>query len=368
MKKIGILTFQSTINYGAQLQNYALQEYISNNGENIDTYVINYNNNTVNSIEKKLYLKDQNSIKDFVKYIKNGKSKRNRWYRFEEFRKKYINLTDEYDRDNIKKVDKIIDYYVVGSDQVWNLDITGDDYTYFLDFVKNNHKKYSYAASLGKTKFNMEQSNIMKNLLSDFESVNVREKSAEDFLKGLDLSNVTAVMDPTFLLTKEDWINKFNIKLHNEKQKYILVYMIDNIKENFKKIKKFAKDNNLKIIYITNDFFNIQGVKNVRDASPIEFLNYIYNSQYIITGSFHAICFSLIFNKNFFYILNKSNGRNSRLLDLMKIINIDDNNNITGKSNIEKINLDYILINDNLKNYVANSREKLNSIIKEWRD
>ena len=366
MKKIGILTFQSTVNYGAQLQNFSLQEYISNCGKIFETYVINYNNSTINSVEKNLYLKEQKNIKDFIKYIKNGKSKRSKWNKFEDFRKKYINLTDEYNIENIDKLEEILDYYIVGSDQVWNLDITGDDYTYFLDFVKNDNKKYSYAASLGKNSFNFQQENKVHNLLSKFKVIYVREKSAEKYLKSLKIKNVETVMDPTFLLSKEEWVNKFKIHFSYEKQKYILVYMIDNIKTNFKKIKRFAKENNLKIIYITSDFMSVSNVKNIRDASPVDFLNYICNAEFVVTGSFHAICFSLIFNKNFFYILNKSNGRNSRILDLMELTDINDYNDITEKQSIERINLNYKLINDNLDRYITKSKNNLKSIIEEW--
>lgn len=368
MKKIGILTFQSTVNYGAQLQNFALQEFISKNNKNLDVCVINYDNKTVNSIERKFNLKDQKNLKDFIKYLKNGRSKKRRWLSFEKFRKEYINLTREYTERDIKRVDSKIDYYVVGSDQVWNLDITGSDYTYFLNFVKDKEKKESYAASLGKTIFTKQESAKISKFLSEFNHINVREKSAEEFLKSKKIKNVNTVMDPTFLLSKEEWERLFELKSINGKNEYILVYMIDNIKENFKKIKKFAKKNKLKVVYLTNDFFNIHKVKNIRDASPIDFLNYIYNSKYVVTGSFHAICFSIIFNKNFYYAYNQHNGRNSRLKDLLNSLNIENDNNITNISIINKCQLDYKKINGILRKQINHSKNSLNDIIKKWSD
>lgn len=364
MNKIGILTFQCTVNYGAQLQNYALQEYISDASKESEVCVINYDNSTVNSIEKKLFLKDQKSIKEFIKYFKNGRYKKKKWERFELFRNQYINLTELFSPNNISNLDNLIDYYVVGSDQIWNLDITGNDFNYFLDFVSDNGKKFSYAASFGKTSFSDEQLKEINSLLSKFSIINVREKSAENMLNRIGLANVNTVVDPTFLLSKSDWLTRFN--LEKKPNDYIFVYMIDNVKENFKRIKKFASRNNLKIVYVNSDFFNVSGVFNDRVASPVDFLNYIYNARYVVTGSFHAICFSIIFNKNFYYILNKNNGRNSRLEDLLNVLKIDDNNNITDSGDITEINLNYDLINSNIDDIIKNSKIIIDSMIKKW--
>lgn len=364
MKKIGILTFQDTLNYGAQLQNFALQEYLKKILKKCEIYVINYKNEQIDSIEKKINLYDQKKIKDFIKFVKNGKSKKKKWAEFEKFREKYINLTQTYTINNIKNIENKMDYFVAGSDQIWNTDITGNDYTYFLDFVQDKEKKHSYAASIGKLHYSNEQKDKIYKLLKNFKNITVRENSANKELTFIGIKDVNTVMDPTFLLSKEEWIKNLNLK--KNKSEYIFVYMIDEVSRNFKKIKRFADKNKLDIIYINNNFFNIRKVVNDRKASPIDFLNYIYNAKYIITGSFHAICFSLIFNKDFYYIYNKKNGRNSRIEDLMKLLKISDDSNITDTENINKVNIEYSTVVKLMNEEINSSKNIIKDITKNW--
>ena len=318
-KKVGILTFQRTTNYGAQFQNYALQEYLKQ-FDDLEIEVINYENEKISATEKRVESSEYKGIKGLIKYILIGKNRKIKWENFERFRKENIHLTKEYTKENIKQIENQYDFFLVGSDQVWNTDITGNDFNYMLNFVTNDKKKYSYAASIGMDNINVNNKNKVINDLKKFQKINVREETAKALLEENGLTNVSVVMDPVFLIDKKTWLEKMNLSF--DKEKYIFVYMIDNVKENMKKIKRLAKKEKLKVIYINNDIFNILGVKNIKDASPTEFLNYLYNSKYIITGSFHAICLSLIFNKDFYYILNKKFKRNSRLTDLVQKANI----------------------------------------------
>lgn len=362
MKRIGIMTFQRTTNYGAQYQNYALQEYLKKL-KNLDVKVIDYDNMTVNGIEKKLELKDQKNVKDIIKFFKNGSKKKSKWEKFENFRNEKIVMTDYYDRTNITSIVDKIDFYLVGSDQIWNPYITGNDYNYFLEFEKEDYKKYSYAASFGNYDFSEEIKEKIKDKLTKFHKITVREESAVEFLNDLGIKNSKSVIDPTFLLSRQEWEEK--LKLSEDGDDYILVYMIDDPQKNMVKIKKIAKQEKLKIIYINNEFFNINGVKNLRDCSPVDFLNYLKKSKYIITGSFHAICMSLIFQKEFFYILNNKLKRNSRIIDLMEELNIngrDITNNTINTNN----SLNYDTIKNLLSIKINNSKNILNGYYEEW--
>lgn len=361
-KKIGILTFQRTVNYGAQFQNFALQEYL-NSYKDLDVEVINYENDQVNKIEKRATFFEQKNIKDIIKYLKNGHSKNKRWDRFEEFRNEYINLSKYYDKHNINEVNRIYDYFVVGSDQVWNTIITDNDTNYYLDFVVDDSKKFSYAASIGNNDIFLKDNSEFINLLKKFQKINVREESAKKILEKNKLNNIDVVVDPTFLMTKDEWINKLDLK--KEKDKYILVYMIDNARTNMKKIRELAKREKLEIIYINNNFFNELGINNNRTASPVQFLNYLYNSKYVVTGSFHAICLSIIFNKNFYYILNKKIDRNSRITDLIQKLNIKDND-ITDSVHINLCNIDYNIVNELIKKEIEKSKKIIENMIKNW--
>lgn len=359
-KKVGILTFQNTTNYGAQLQNFALQEYLKQS-KNLTIEVINYNNENINKVERQIELPDNKSLKQIVKYFLVGKQRKEKWNNFEKFRNKYISLTEEYNKDDIVQIENKLDYFVVGSDQVWNTDITGDDYNYMLDFIKDNSKKYSYAASIGLDNLTSKEEIISK--IKKFKQINVREETAKDLLEQNNIKDINVVIDPVFLIEKEEWINR--LKLTPKEGNYIFVYMIDSYKENIKKIKAFANKEHLSVIYINNNIFNTFGVKDVKTASPTEFLEYLYGAKYVITGSFHAVSFSLIFNKNFYYILNNKFKRNSRITDLIKKLDIK-NRDITNKKKIDKYSIDYEKINIKINNEIKKSQKIIEEMTQRW--
>ena len=357
--KIGNLTFQRTTNYGAQLQNYALQEYLKQ-FNNLEVDVINYENEKINGVERRIGLLEEKSIKNIIKYFLVGRKRNNRWDKFEEFRSQYMNLTERYNKYNIEQIENKYDYFLVGSDQVWNTDITGNDYNYMLDFVKDNKKKCSYAASIGKE--NIDNKKLLTKI-SEFQQINVREDSAKKLLEENGIKNVKTVTDPVFFLSKDEWIKKLN--LVPKKGNYILVYIIDNYKENIKRIREYAKQKHLDVVYINNNILNSHKVKDIKTASPKDFLEYLYGAKYVITGSFHAICFSLIFNKDFYYILNKTNKRNSRMTDLMNKLDIK-NKDVTDKKEIKETNINYELINLKIENEIKKSKDILKKMINEW--
>lgn len=353
MSKIGILTFQQTVNYGAQFQNYALQEYIKGKQEQIET--INYQNDSLAEIEKPSSLFKQKSLKRAIKFIKCHKYHESKWDKFETFRKKYISLTKPCDKNNIARICANLDGIIVGSDQVWNTDITHNDYAYYLDFEKDNSKKYSYAASFGYSELPSGNRQLILSYLKQFQSINLREKSALDMIKSIDCDK-NAVLDPTFLLNKEEWITKLGLK-KDDSRKYVFVYMIDETKENLEKIYELAKEENLEIVHIRDGFKELKNIQSIRDASPQEFLNLLYNAKYAVVGSFHGLCLSLIFNKNFYYVLNNTHNRNSRLIDLL------DTTNLLNRNIFEPETIDYGVVNKILEENIDNSKRILNSII-----
>lgn len=362
MKKTAILTFQNTTNYGAQLQNYALQEYLKQFNE-VTVKVINYDNEKIDLTERKFKLSRYKGIKGLIKYLLIGWKSKIKWINFEKFRKNHMNLTKEYNKDNIKQTENKYNYFLVGSDQVWNTDITGNDYNYMLDFVRDNDKKYSYAASIGLDTLTNKKEIISK--IKRFKQINVREETAKILLEQNNVKNVKVTVDPVFLIEREEWINKLN--LVPKKGNYIFVYMIDDYKENIKKIRKFAKKEHLSVIYINENMFNSFGVKDIKTIDPKEFLEYLYGAKYVITGSFHAVSFSLIFNRDFYYILNKKFTRNSRIVDLMKKLEIK-NKDITDKKKIKKANINYEQVNLKIEKEINKSKKILKEMVNEWKE
>ena len=240
--------------------------------------------------------------------------------------------------------------------------MTQNDYNYYLDFVKDDNKKYSYAASFGYSKLPEETKNKQIELLKKFKEINVREQDGKSIITDLINRDSNVVIDPTFLLDKKEW-EKFS-KKKNDKP-YILAYMINPKSEIFEYIDKLSKKENLDVIYISDFLKNHNKVKTkvIHDASPEEFINYIYNAKYVITGSFHAICMSIILEKEFFYMLN-NNSVNSRLTNIINVAGLEDRI-ITDKDYKEKQKIDYGEVKDRMEELINHSKEILNNIIKE---
>lgn len=360
LKKIGILTFQDTVNYGAVLQEYALQRFINKEYGNI-CEVIDYKNSELEKVEKPLKLFKQKSLKGIIKYITCHGYQINKWERFDNFKKNYVNISQEdYDKETITNADKKYDKFIVGSDQVWNTQLTGNDFTYYLDFIKDSHKKNSYAASFGYSKLPEEVKEKAIDLLKDFNTLNIREKQGKEIIiNEIKNKEVNVVMDPTFLLDKEEW-KKFADE--NEKS-YIVVYMIDFKKEVFDFIKKIAKEEKCKIIYIHDAILSQIGMINSRDASPEQFISLINNAKIVVTGSFHALCLSIILEKDFYYTLNSLNNRNSRLINLIELTRLENRQVLNGECKTRE-KIDYSKVNEKLKPYIEKSKLEIDKIIK----
>lgn len=317
---IGILTFQNTVNYGAMLQVYALTQKISSMGG--DCEVINYICDEIKKNEYPLKISDVNSVRKLLHFLFTNNYAKIRFSKFQNFYIRYINSSDrEYNKTNISEAEKDYDKIIVGSDQIWNLELSGNDYTYFLDFVEEDSKKYTYAASFGYSEIHGDE-NKQRYFLSKFQQLNVREMSGANIIKKLLGINCNIVLDPTLLMKRNEWDRIIGKRIIS--RDYVVVYLINRDANNFKFIRKFAKKHKLKIIYIHNYLKGEKGMDNARTIGPVEFLNYIKFASYVFTGSFHAICLSLIYHKEFYFTLSNKHNRNSRLIDLIKMLEIKD--------------------------------------------
>ncbi len=356
MKKIGILTFQRTSNYGAQFQNFALQKYLQKNGWEVET--IDYLNENLDAVERPQSFFHQKSIKEMIKFFKCHKYRQKKWEGFENFRNEYIKFSEKYDKDNISSIENKYDCIIVGSDQVWNTDITGNDYNYFLSFIKDKEKKLSYAASFGYSEIPVNIKNKVLNYLKDFKVLNLREKTGLNIVKDLPCKNKNVVLDPTFLLDEDQYINFFDLK-KDDSEKYIFVYMYDENKTNIDFIKKLAEENDCKIKFVRDGFKDLDGLDSLRDISPREFLQLLYNAKYVVTGSFHGTCLSIIFQKQFYYNLNKTYNRNSRIVDLLELLHLSNRNDFSSNEEI-----DYKNVYLTLKKEIVHSKNIISDMTK----
>lgn len=314
MKKIGIMTFHRAYSYGAKLQAWALIEYLRNIG--FEAEAIDYG-----SIgEEKLRRIGVRSLKDFIVtslcYICSSISEPRRTRRFMEFLTMIPHSDKRYDRSTISEAEEEYDYIITGSDQVWNPRYNEGDMSYLLDFVHDDSKKYSYAASFGASHFDREIINKYKPLLQSFNKILVREREGQLLLKEFMNKESSVVLDPTFLIEPDVW-NKLSVYPLKKTRKYILSFQIIDRDPSFDRMLEHLHTlTGYEIIEIRDSFrYKPSRWGAFTEAGPREFLGLIKNAEVVVTNSFHATVFSLLFNRPFFTLRNKF-GFNSRMEDL----------------------------------------------------
>ena len=379
-KKIGILTFQKAINLGASLQTFALNKYINSLGKECET--IDYSADKIAKSYKLIRIcKPKKFVKNLIKLPENYKKKK----LFNNFIEKNVKLSKEkYTKENISETNKIYDKFIVGSDQVWNYDIT-NDYNYYLKFVDDNNKRYSYAASLGNVDNIDKNKEVIEKELKKFDLITVREKSAIDKLKTSMNVDSKLVLDPTFLLDKKEYVkiinkedkkeekennNNNNNEENNEnKEKYILVYFLQEPTV-FDIAKKLKKLTGYKIKAITGIVIpkNVNDVEFIKNSGVENFLSLLNDAEYVVTDSFHGVALSIIFRKNLKVVLKKKNQHlNDRMTSILDLFNLKetivDNDNTEDKKLIEKI--DYKKSEGKIKEEIEKSKEVVNKIVND---
>lgn len=337
---VGIMTFQKTLNYGAILQEYALNKFLRN--KDYECYTLNYQCKKVCHSESPYSFIFERDIKNIIKGILSFSYKIKKSRAFKKFEKNNIRLTTKrYNQNTISELNEVIDKFIVGSDQIWNVQLTGHDYSFFLDFVNRNEAKIAYAASWGEIDFTPSEIDRIKLLLKNFNYISLREKTGVKLCGELTNKEICSVLDPVFLLRKEEWADVEEV--YPIKNKYVLVYFIHyNFKESMDKALELAKDNGLDVIYVNNTYKKCQGVKNVKYASPGQFLYLIRNAEYVVTGSFHGLSFSIIYNKKFAFEIKK-NDEETRLSNLANELELNSRKinkvNIIDQIDYDRVNL-----------------------------
>ena len=321
-KKIGILTFHNADNLGAVLQAYALQTTLEKK-YNCPTEVIDYLCNEVEATKKVKI----NSIKGICKAIPLKCYYFIKHRGFKRFRKEYLVCSEKsYTKNTINNCIDDYDIFITGSDQIWNLECSGYDDTYFLDFVPENKKRYSYAASIGNYKYKSNEQKHINDLLSRFNSISVRENSAIQKLKEMGVSDIAVHSDPVILLDSGEWKSVMGKRII--KDNYVFVYLIQEDVNVIESAQAYAKKYNLKVI------INKKSPEFILHGSPQEFLSWIYFAESVFTNSFHATAFSLIFNKKLGADVELRDGRtNNRILELLN--SVEAENCILRKDNID---------------------------------
>ena len=313
---INILTFSKVYNRGANMQAYALKTFLEKNGAKVLFIDI--------QLPKSKTLNFSGYIFDF---FQNALSKIFRVQTKFKFTKKYSNSYE------LKKDPPIADVFVVGSDQVWNPDITKNlgSLTYFFDFLPNKAKRVSYAASIGTKEWkHNELCAPIKECLKKFNAVSVREDSACEICKSMFDIDAKVVVDPTLLLSEQDLRSIIGRKKNVENTTFTyLLYNDERITDYVKTIHSLS--GNITLKGLTNSklskILNIYTIK--------RWLKKIESSNLIITNSFHCMVMSILLHKNF-VVIPPYPGRETRILSLLNKIGLCDRyiDNIYDEDNI----------------------------------
>lgn len=365
--KIAIITIHYVTNFGAILQAYATKEIFSKYGE---VKIINYQKRYLNRhIDLIRFEPSLRGIKWLLHDLLNFSSRYKMVSKFKSFIDSSLNLTSRIqEHDNFGTEFSEFDIYVCGSDQIWNPGIISStsvlDPVYFLSFAPKGSKKISYASSIGHHHFTEEEKMDVKKMLSDFSHISIRENDGKKkLLEIFPNKNVEVVLDPTLLLTKEEWLQCTRIPQNDEsRERYILVYSVPRTKLIKKAVAYFSKKLNYKIVSIDKMLFPLTKVDvHVNNAGPREFLELFANASFVISDSFHGLCFALNFEVPFVAVSsNKVGNRQENLLALMEV---DEGKVLARNENdFDKIQLD--LNFDGIRNKLQHYRQNSISYIK----
>lgn len=355
---IGIITFYyKNDNFGGVLQAYALptainQFFFATHCEQIQYDYRNREHRNLKETWIKLVVKKIVYL-PFKAKARSGLKKRKE--AFELFRQSIPHSKAVYTDINIQEVQNLYDVFICGGDQIWNdwgENCTTEAFEQFvLKFAKG--KKISYAPSIGNNQLSHNKYKTLAVRLQDFSAVSVRERSAKYSLQPYIDRDIQVVLDPVLLLESREWDK---IATKSQARKYALAYFLGTDKENRQATQKYAKRCVLKTYvfpYINGNVINKSDLffGDIRDftSGPAEFVGLIKSAECVITDSFHAIVFSLIYHKPF-YVFERNTQvgggtMNSRIHDFLEEFGLQDRlvtpEQLEKKKTIEPIDYTY---------------------------
>jgi len=375
-KKIGIITLNGYHNYGNRLQNYAVEQVLKSFGFEVKTII----NNTKEIINKKTSQEKENrnlldkiskvkkmrneavlkKMKNKFQYhlhkekIEDYKSKKTKL--FKKFSANYLNETDySISINNIpENLPNIFDFFVTGSDQVWNpYYVRKHSSINFLTFAPKE-KRIAYAPSFGVSEIPPEDKENFKKWISEMNELSVREYGGKKIIKNLTGREAEVLVDPTMMLERERWLSISQKDPQKPDDDYLLTYILGELpKKKKKRIRNFAKENSLNTVELAmgkdwSDYI----------LGPREFIDYFNSANAVFTDSFHGTIFSILFEVPFVTFRRRgSHSMISRINTLFSKFNmrgrLEDNINLTKSEvlDIEFSHTDTVLEKERKKTY-----------------
>lgn len=384
MKKIGIITlFHDNYNWGGVLQGYALKKTIeqlfSERNEEVQVDIVNYKSDFNPVYTNILRQITQYSMSEIVAKLKGRVIKINK-RDFEEkikerkklfavFMEKYTTNAEQYNDESLATIAREYNYMISGSDQVWNPNVAR--LGFFQTMIPSTCVKISYAASIARDELSEYESSIMIPMIEKFDYISVRERTAKNILdKCMKVKKcVIETLDPTMLLTKEQWSQMRN-NVGEKQRKYVLCFFFGESMSYRSKIVDFCEKNELetrfipfaKQHYIASD--EKGECERIYDIGPEEFISQISDAEYIFTDSFHGAVFSILFHKSFCVFERSKTSKvsmNSRLYDLLNKFELSDRM-ISDTKQIDSVitkQIDYHSVDNLLEKYRKESYQFL---------
>ncbi len=323
--KVMTITCHDVYNAGASLQAYALAKYLKDIGNDVE--IIDYKPDYLSRHHRltgvsprfnKPVLRLAYLAAKFPKRLMARYGRRKKAY--DSFTRDFLPTTKRRYASNEDLKDNLpeADVYIAGSDQIWNTAFrNGRDPSFYLDFVPQDKIKASFAASFATEDVAEEYKEKITGWLKEFDFISVRESSGVSIIENLGILGSVQVMDPVFLLEAKTW--EALASDIPKKEKYILVYDFDKNTEVEGLAKKIAAEKNLKIYSVLPSAY---AHKCFAKYGPRTFVSLVKNAEFVISNSFHATAFSLIFRKEF-VVFNRHEKINTRMKDLLSLAGLE---------------------------------------------
>lgn len=360
--RVAITTWYGGINAGTFFQLYGLYTYLEKKGHHVEViryesqpsdffpkgflyYLFQFKNGFLKKINSIIERKRLNKIIELYKL--ESELRNNRFQEFyDQIKFTEIICSDE----DFERLNERFDIFIVGSDQIWNPTLLNK--RYLLDYVHHDKLKVSYGPSVGTSFIFKKALDNYKKYLFDFDYISTREKVLQEALTTILNKPVQHVLDPSMLISKEEYLKIADYPLQIPRKSYLLCYYLPNNKNEEEKIHRYAHKYSLQIVIMAMKSYSytIKDAIIYASAGPRQFVGLIANAAVVMTSSFHCVLFSILLNRDLFIFERKLAGKSANtsaryveLLDTFRLKHrlIGENEDIDGK-HLEKIDYNHV--------------------------
>ena len=371
-KKIAIVTFRF-VNFGTILQSLGLQEALHRIGLQ-DVEILDFPNELHKSSKTALMetMREQvrayGLLKGIVRSVKevifalraryghsDVEKARLRISYYKQFEKQYLKLSPPMKCSDLRNTSfvKTLPYecYIAGSDQIWNDKYTSCLDIFFLKYMPTSTLRMSYAGSFGRTFLEGSKKPLFAELIKNIDPILVREQGAKRIADDISGRESVVVPDPTLLHNKDFWVRYAEKPAGFMYEDYILVYSLNHDTSIYKEAMRLGRETNRKVVSIKRSFCPpyYKDIEWLYALGPQHFIWLVNNAAMVITNSFHAEVFSLIFNTPFYPFLDKAEEVNERLISLLNIVGHSHVVTYMDEGHIELKKFDFGMINEKLE-------------------